>query len=144
VARIFFDQRDLPGNVRRLFEQLDDQGGSSATEWTPLVDVIETPAGLEVVVDLPGVAASDIEVSAVGGALVIAGRKSPPGCERHHAAFHLVERSFGRFARRIPLAGAFDMGRADARLRGGELRILLPRVEERRGRPIRIDVRAER
>lgn len=143
MARIFFDQRDLPGNVRRLFEQLDDQG-TGAAEWTPLVDVVETPAGLEIVVDLPGVAASDIEVSAAGGALLIAGRKSPPGCERHHAAFHLVERSFGSFARRIPLSGAFDMGRADARLHGGELRIVLPRIEERRGRAIRIDVRTER
>ena len=142
MARIFFDQRDLPGNVRRLFEQLDDRGAGA--EWTPLVDVVETDATVEVVVDLPGVPASALEVVASRGTLLIAGSKTPPGCEPQHAAFHLVERSFGRFARTIPLAGAFDMGRAVAHLADGELRITLPRIEERRGREIRIGVQTDR
>jgi HSP20 family molecular chaperone IbpA len=69
---------------------------------------------------------------------VIAGRKLPGTCVDQEAAFHLAERSFGRFARAVRLAGAFDAGNASATLQGGELRIVLPRIDERRGREIHI------
>ena len=48
----------------------------------------------------------------------------------------------GGFARAISLEGAYDTTRATAGLRDGELRVVLPRLEERRGVPIRIPVRA--
>jgi HSP20 family molecular chaperone IbpA len=57
------------------------------------------------------------------------------------AAFHLAERGFGRFARAVRLAGAFDAGRARATLNAGELRVVLPRIDERRGSEIRIPIR---
>ena len=59
------------------------------------------------------------------------------------AAFHVAERVFGRFTRAVRLSGAFDVARADARLRDGELRLVLPRIEERRGREHRIPVRVD-
>jgi HSP20 family molecular chaperone IbpA len=43
----------------------------------------------------------------------------------------------------VRLAGAFDVGRADATLKDGELRVQLPRIVERRGGEIRIRVRAD-
>lgn len=89
--------------------------------------------------DVPGVAASAIRVVFSRDTVVIAGRKAPSSCERS-VAFHLAERTFGRFARAIGLAGAFDAGRARASLVAGELRIVLPRTEERRGRDIPIEV----
>jgi HSP20 family protein len=48
--------------------------------------------------------------------------------------FHLVEREFGRFARAVRLNGAFDVARAEARLRDGELTVVLPKVTDRRTR----------
>jgi HSP20 family molecular chaperone IbpA len=42
----------------------------------------------------------------------------------------------------VRLDGAFDAGRASASFTSGELRITIPRLEERRGREIRIPVRA--
>jgi HSP20 family molecular chaperone IbpA len=55
----------------------------------------------------------------------------------------VAERVFGRFGRAVRLTGAFDVGRAEATLRAGELRVSLPRIEERRGREHRIPVRAD-
>jgi HSP20 family protein len=104
------------------------------------MDVVETAEGIAVVLDLPGVAAAAIRVVFTQGTLVVAGRKLPPPCAHREAAFHLAERSFGRFARAIRLAGAVDAGRAAAVLAGGELTITLPRIEERRGRDIQIPV----
>jgi HSP20 family molecular chaperone IbpA len=50
---------------------------------------------------------------------------------------------FGRFTRAVKLPGAFDVARADARLRDGELRVILPRIDDRRGREHRVTVRVD-
>ncbi|MEN3337389.1 MAG: hypothetical protein V7647_1065 [Acidobacteriota bacterium] len=107
------------------------------------LDVLETAAGIDVVMDLPGVRVADLSILFVRNTLVITGRKLPGACEHAGAAFHLAERTFGRFARAVRVAGAFDAARADATLRAGELRVMLPRIEERRGAEIRIPVRAD-
>ena len=106
----------------------------------PPMDVLETEAGLEVVLDLPGIDAQAVTVTHRDGAVVIAGYKRPTRCHQGQAAFHLAERSFGRFSRGVKLGGAFDPSRATATLAGGELRVLIPRVDERRGREIRIRI----
>ena len=119
-----------------------DQHGGAAAECSPPLDVVETTATVEVVMDVPGVLPDAIHVVFSRGALLIAGQKLPPTCEHREAAFHLAERSFGRFARAVRLSGALDGGRATASLSGGELRVVLPRIAERRGRDIRIPVQA--
>ena len=120
----------------------DDDPGAAAGECVPPMDVLETAAGVELVLDVPGVAAGDLQIVLSHATLVVAGRKLPHACSHRDAAFHLAERSFGRFVRAVRLSGAFDGGRAHATLARGELRIALPRVEERRGRDIRIPVTA--
>lgn len=144
VARIFLERRDLGEEARRLFAMLsaEQPAGGFAAECAPPVDVVETADTVEIVVDLPGVAIDDVQVVFGRGVVVIGGRKLPPGCEHREAAFHLAERAFGSFARAVRLNGAFDAGRATATLTAGELRIVLPRIEERRGRELRIPVTA--
>jgi HSP20 family protein len=113
---------------------------SPAAECTPPLDILEIDEGLEIIVDLPAVRADDIEVAFSGNVLLIGGRKQPARCEHREAGFHLAERTFGRFARMIQLEGAYDTARAKASLSHGELRVFLPRVEERRGGRIAIPV----
>jgi HSP20 family protein len=128
-----------------VFNRLDDTGevmGAPGECSVPL-DVVETALGIEIIVDLAGVAADEVKILFVRNTLVIVGHKLPSPCEHHEAAFHLAERTFGRFARGVRLAGAFDAGRADARLQAGELRVTLPRIEERRSGEIRIRVTAD-
>jgi HSP20 family molecular chaperone IbpA len=52
----------------------------------------------------------------------------------------MAERTFGRFARAVRIGGAVDAGKARATLVKGELRIVFPRIEERRGGQIRIAI----
>ena len=125
--------------IRRFLEFFDEETPAPPAECTPLVDVLERADRVEITVDLPGVAASSVRVVFMQDTVIIAGRKVPRVCERS-VAFHLAERTFGRFARAIGLTGAFDAGRATASLSAGELRIVLPRIEERRGREIPIEV----
>ena len=147
MARIHFEPQDLPEDVRRLFEavwrEAEPSNASGAVECSPPVDVLETATGVEILMDLPGVPAATVRVVFSRGVLLVAGHKPPPSCaHRLEAAFHVAERAFGRFARIVRLDGSFDAERAVATLSTGELRVSVPRIDDRRGREIRIPVRA--
>lgn len=121
--------------MQRFLSWLDDADAPdrAEVEHRPPIDVIETAHAIDVIADLPGVSASSVRVVITGGTLVIAGRKGPPVCQHASATFHHVERSFGRFAYGIRVAVAIDARRVTATLKGGELRVTLPRMEDRRG-----------
>jgi len=143
----FPEVNELSDQVRRLFEEFDRRHAAgcpgASGVYTPPLDVIETATSIEVFVDLPGVPPSAVRALFKDGALVIAGEKLPPehACPEG-AAFHLVERGFGRFARVVRLGLAVDAGRARATLRAGELRVSVPRIEERRGEDIIVPIEA--
>ena len=135
----------MTDELRRLFDLLDGdaQTRGSAGECSPPVDVIETAAAIEIAVDLPGVDKKDVHVAFARNAVLVAGSKGPKACRHTDATFHLAERAFGRFARVVRLTGAVDAGRARAALSSGELRIVIPRIEERRGGEIRIPIETD-
>ena len=136
------DARLLADDARRLLEELDrDVPGAaqSSGECRPALDIVETTDATEVVVDLPGLAPASLRVALRRDTVLVVGAKLPPA-STGDARFHLAERSYGRFARAVRVAGAFDASRAKAILEAGILRIVLPRIEDRRGRLIRIDV----
>jgi HSP20 family protein len=142
VTYIFLDRRDLGSDLRRMLEQLDESAADAhAGECTPPCDVIERPDGIEIVMDIPGVPASAVTILFARNTVVIAGRKQPAACGHSEATFHMAERTFGRFARVVPIAGPCDPAGASATLTAGELRVTLPRVDDRRGREIRIPIR---
>jgi HSP20 family protein len=130
---------DLPATawadeMRRALETRE----TTPAGWAPPMDVLEGDDRLEIRLDVAGVPRDAIRVSVRGGTLLIAGQK-PHAC-RVGAAFHVAERACGRFARALPLALAFDASAIRATLTQGELRIVIPRIEERRGREIEIPV----
>ncbi|HEX2443888.1 MAG TPA: Hsp20/alpha crystallin family protein [Vicinamibacterales bacterium] len=134
----------LAAEVRRIFEELDRAGRGLAGECAPAVDVYEMEESLLVVVDLPGVPGDSIRALAKDGMLVVAGEKPALACtaQKDETRFHLAERGFGRFVRIVMLPGAFDAAHAAATLDGGELRITVPRIVDRRGTTITIQINA--
>jgi HSP20 family protein len=133
---------DLADDARRLLVEIDRDvpGAANVTaDCRPPMDVVETATSIEVIVDVPGVPPDSIRIAVRRSTLLIVGAKlaAPPDA---HTRFHLAERSYGRFARAIRLAGAFDAGRARAVTRAGLLRVILPRLDDRRGRVLRIAV----
>jgi HSP20 family protein len=137
--------RELNTEVGHLFEELDRTRASEAPgpqgHCTPALDVLQTPQSVEVVMDLPGVTADRVRILLKSGTLVLVGEKlSPYPGQRMDATFHLVERGFGRFARAVRLDGAIDGSGTKAILRGGELRVIVPKIPERRGQEILVPV----
>jgi HSP20 family protein len=132
---------DFSDEVRRVYLELGRAFGSEslAGECAPALDVYETDDTLEITVDLPGVDASAIRVIAKGDSVLVAGEKSARRT-RAESSFHLVERGYGRFARVIRLGRACDTAQAKATLTGGELRVSIPKISDRRGRSVSIAV----
>ncbi|MCC6988685.1 MAG: Hsp20/alpha crystallin family protein [Acidobacteria bacterium] len=135
------DVGDVSADVRRLFEDLLKQRPERRHQITgeclPLLDVFETHDAL----DLPGVSAASIRVLVKAGVVIIAGEKDrPEQGARGTASYHLVERDFGRFARAVRVHVAIDAARASATLTNGELRVRLPKIEERRGQGLLVPI----
>ncbi|MGE3188240.1 MAG: Hsp20/alpha crystallin family protein [Vicinamibacterales bacterium] len=139
------DVGDLAPDVRRLFEDLarrrPERRAFVSGECVPLLDVFETDRSIDLVLDLPGLKPDALRILIKSGVVLIVGEKErpEPGLGQP-ASFHLVERDFGRFARAVRVHAAIDAGRARARLQDGELRIVLPKIPERRGREILVPV----
>jgi HSP20 family protein len=138
---MFPDIGDFASDIRRAFDELDRHlGARPAGEYVPPVDVFDVADGVRIVIDLPGVPATSVRALAKRGVVLVLGEKPAPPCAQGPTQFHIAERSFGRFARAVRLDGAFDASRARGVLAGGELRITVPRMEERRGREIAIPI----
>ena len=142
------DVGDVSPDVRRLFEELSKQRPERRHQITgeclPLLDVFETHDAFDLLLDVPGVQAANIRILVKAGVVIVAGEKDRPDqSARGHASFHLVERDFGRFARAVRVHAAIDAAKARARLRDGELRIILPKITEQRGREILVTIDTE-
>jgi HSP20 family molecular chaperone IbpA len=117
----------------------DDRNELSTREegrfLTPPVDIFETDAGLEVLVDMPGVSRDDVRLGVEDGILTIEG--APSWSASGDSVYE--EFQLGRYHRRFRLTDAVDTDRIGAELKHGVLRISLPKSA--RMRPRKIDVR---
>lgn len=102
-------------------------GGNGA--MTPRVDVKETPAGVEVSAELPGVDEKDISVELKDNLLTIKGEKKLEKDEKKDN-YHVMERSYGMFQRVVPLPFAPKADAAQAEFAKGVLKIVLVRPPE--------------
>src|SRR3954451_5175079 len=139
--------------LRREFERWVDavlQQGNRALDvvglrgterqWSPAVDVMETPTEVQVDVDLPGVEPGLVDVSLAGNMLTIQGpKKLSTGSET--ASVHLTERMHGPFHRCIPMPAPVVAEGVTAELKNGVLRLRLLKSE--RARAMKIPVRTK-
>jgi HSP20 family protein len=134
----------LRGRVGRLLVALQEASemvaGEAGAAWLPAVDLCESDACVTVYVELPGVRAEHVEVTLAGEELRVRGRKRK-GAPRGVISHLCSERSFGQFERNIKLRWPVRKDRAAAELKDGVLVIRLPKLEDRRGRAHRIEVK---
>lgn len=100
--------------------------GCAGFVWVPLADVFETPDALIARVELPGVEAQSLVVEAADGELIIRGERAQDA-QAQEAAFHLMERTHGPFARRFPLPREADGEGITAVLKDGVLTVTVPK-----------------
>jgi HSP20 family molecular chaperone IbpA len=90
--------------MHRQFFRLAATGTTEAA-WEPPVDVYESDDELVIVVALPGVRASQVEVSAGGGVLHVRARRDPQA-DSSRLAVRQLEIPYGYFERRVALPAA--------------------------------------
>ena len=135
----------LRSRVGRLLVMLEEAAEAASPRvpgaWLPPADVCESEGEVTVRVELPGVRAGQVEVALTNSHLRISGRKRK-GAPRAAATHLCSERSYGQFARVIPLRWPVLVREATAELRDGLLTVRLPKLVERRGGEFRVEVAA--
>lgn len=126
----------LHRDVNRAFEDMFKGFGAPAA-WggngvtTPMIDVKETDKGLEVSAELPGVDEKDIVLEVDDDVLTIKGEKKLEKEEKNEkTGYHLMERSYGSFARSIRLPYAVKPDQVTAEFNKGVLKVICPRPAE--------------
>ncbi|MFN2491118.1 MAG: Hsp20/alpha crystallin family protein [Actinomycetota bacterium] len=128
------DFEDLLG---RLF-------GSETTKWPTggfdvPSDIFHNDEQLVVRMDLPGVAAEDVEVTVQENVLVINGSRRFP-FDRDKVRFLRRGTFYGDFTQRIQLGKGLDVEKVSARFDDGVLQVSIPVAEEVQPRKISIEV----
>ena len=131
----------IQSEINRLFDNLLDldSGGKESGSWIPIADIVENDEALLVTVELPGVSAEDLVISTHGGDVILTGEKTRPPMDGQGRS-HVAERAFGRFRRVIDLGAPVNTHKAEAVLTDGTLRIRFPKVSNRRGEEVAIQV----
>lgn len=115
-----------------------ENGGDTASNWLPAVDIAEDEKAYHVHVDLPGVDADNIDVAMDSGTLTIKGhREGESSAEGPN--WKRVERVRGSFFRRFTLPENVDADNIQARCHNGVLEIAVPKREEQPGKRIKVE-----
>ena len=107
--------------------------------WAPAVDITERKDAYLVAVELPGIAADDVEITFQDGLLTIQGERHPAGDTAGEKA-HRTERRYGTFRRLMTLPSGVQADKIEASAQDGVLLILVPKAKEAHAK--RIQVRA--
>lgn len=111
-----------------LYGSLTDVGlgvATTASTWTPNVDVYESPQALVVRMELAGVTKDNIQITLHDRLLLVRGHRRDP-CRQGRCKFRQMEVDYGTFERRIIIPHAVDGSQARAQLQNGFLQIDLP------------------
>ena len=134
--------RDRVGEIyEALQEATEAENPLASGAWAPPVDLCETQTSISIRVEMPGVTADQIKIGLTNTKLRIWGEKKRRPNRRKVISYHCSERSFGKFGRIVPLRWTVCIRNAVAELKGGMLHIHLPKIEDRRGEEVLIEVK---
>jgi HSP20 family protein len=113
--------------------------GSAFGDWMPAMDIEENDKEYLVKADLPAIKRDDVKVGIVDGILTVEGERKQEK-EEKGKRFHRVERSFGRFVRRVAVPTDVDEKKVSAVFADGVLNGHLPQSENAKPRSVEVKV----
>ena len=140
-----WDPVDELAGFRRLFDEPFVSSPQSCvcapvgTQWSPLVDVVETKEQTLLKVEIPGVKATDFTISIENDTLTVKGERRQE-VEATEEGYTRMERAYGTFQRSMTLPPTVDTDKVKATYRDGVLEIQLPKKEEAKPKSIQIEV----
>lgn len=119
-------------------------GGDAEAEqavWAPRADLAETEDAFLIVLDVPGVRESDLQITIEDDTLKVGGERQM-GREGENGQYHRIERSYGRFFRAFRFGSPIDTAGVDADFENGVLTVRVPKAEASKPRRISVRTRA--
>lgn len=94
--------------------------------YRPLTDILETKEGVSLMLEMPGVASDDVDISLERRVLTIRGRANRPDPEN----LQLVHAEYGEgdYERVFTMSEDFNPEKIEAAMRNGMLTVTLPRA----------------
>ena len=108
-------------------------------DWTPVLDIVETPEEYVIQVEVPGISKENVKVNVVEGILRIEGERRLEK-EEKGKKFHRLERSYGTFLRTFGLPEYVDETQVRAEFKEGILTIRLPKTQKAKPKTVEIKV----
>jgi len=139
--------RDLELLTNRLNRMLGPTLSAGLTEdegvrfgdWAPAMDVEETDKAYVIKADLPAIPREDVKVHIEDGVLTIEGERKQEK-EEKGKKFHRIERSYGKFVRRLALPTDVDQQHVGADFKEGVLQVQLPKKATATPRAVEVKV----
>ncbi len=132
----------LHQEMNRLF---DTFGGLAENAFgdnmSPRIDVSETDKEIDIDAELPGIDEKDLDITLAGDVVTIRGEKRSER-EQKNKNYYVSERSYGSFARSIPLPFDADPKNVSAKFDKGVLHIAIPKPEQIAAKTTKIPVKA--
>jgi HSP20 family protein len=128
--------------INKLFEslfELKTKKDYKESVWIPSVDICECEEYVIVKVEVPGISGKDLKLYADGSNITVEGVKKKLTIDGKKK-LHLMERDYGKFRRVVNVNAAVNTHKAEAVLRDGVLRLVFPKVSNKRGERIMISV----
>lgn len=107
-----------------------------ARMFLPTADIYETNDALNVVLEMPGVDKSSVDIHVEDGALKIEGRLDFAKYQGLQPLY--TEYNVGNYSRSFRLSSKIDQNKIAAELKDGVLSLVLPKVEEAKPRTIQV------
>jgi HSP20 family protein len=126
-------RRDMETLMERLTGESAD--GSVAGVFPPM-NVSEDLDHYYVRALIPGIDASELNVSVVHQTIAVSGTRQSP--EEEGVSYHRKERAEGPFSRSVTLPASFDRARIDAKYIDGILTLTLPKPEAAKPRRVTV------
>ncbi len=95
--------------------------------YRPLTDILETDQGVSLMLEMPGVAVDDVDITLEQRVLMIHGKMHPSAPEKLELTY--AEYGEGDFERAFALSEDFDPDKIEAEMQAGVLTVTLPRTE---------------
>jgi HSP20 family protein len=104
--------------------------------FLPTADIYETSDALNVVIEMPGVEKSSVDIRVEDGVLKIDGRLDFSKYQGLQPLY--TEYNVGHYSRSFRLSSKIDQNKIAAELKDGVLALVLPKVEEAKPRTIQL------
>jgi HSP20 family protein len=140
----FRELEEFSGRLNQMFSlsplrRAADENGATFADWTPALDVQETEKEYLVKADLPEIKRDEIKIQVEDGMLCLEGERRQEKEEKTRK-FHRVERSYGKFMRRLTLPTDVDAQHVAAEFKDGVLQVHLPKSAAAKPRAVNVKV----